>query len=384
MPHIMGVGYGTIRVLFEGHLTLGTMALLIGLKLVMTAVTIGSGGSGGVFAPSLFIGAMLGGTFGTIVHTFFPELTAEPGAYILVGMAAVNGACTLAPLSAIIILVELTDNYSMILPLMLTVVMATFASRKLNPDSIYTEKLARRGINAHGGEDLNILRSIGVKEVLRHDEAAIEEAAPFESLVELALNTRRNAIFVLGMQGRFNGVVSMQDLKHAIRHLQDVEPVHTITDFMHEVSPVLETETLDRVIDRFAETELDRMPVVDQAGKLKGSVVMHDIVRCYNQEVANRNMAIELGARIQAHDETHTFHLGAETVVAEIDVPAWMVGKQLSTVKLRTHYNVSVLIVKEKHASQDPRIITPGPSYVFRAHDTILVGGHKKDIEAIE
>jgi len=133
------------------------MLLLVVLKILATAVTIGSGGSGGVFAPSLFIGAMLGGAFGTIANQLFPGITASTGAYALVGMAAVNGACTLAPLSAIIILLELTDEYNMLLPLMFTVVMATFVSRKLGPESIYTEKLRRRGIRAHHGEDLNRL-----------------------------------------------------------------------------------------------------------------------------------------------------------------------------------------------------------------------------------
>jgi CIC family chloride channel protein len=94
-PHIMGVGYDTIRVLFDGGLTLRVMVLLVVLKILATAVTIGSGGSGGVFAPSLFIGAMLGGAFGTIVNHLFPDVTASTGAYALVGMAAVNGACTL-------------------------------------------------------------------------------------------------------------------------------------------------------------------------------------------------------------------------------------------------------------------------------------------------
>ncbi|MBN2316945.1 MAG: chloride channel protein, partial [Sedimentisphaerales bacterium] len=208
-PHIMGVGYDTIRVLFDGQLTLKVMLLLVVLKILATSITIGSGGSGGIFAPSLFIGAMLGGAFGTIVNRVFPDTTASVGAYALVGMAAVNGACTLAPLSAIIILFELTNEYGIILPLMFTVVMATFVSRKLSPESIYTEKLRRRGIRAHHGEDLNILRAIAVKDALRHDEASIRETAPFDTLVRLALETRRNVIFTLDEDNQFTGAISL-------------------------------------------------------------------------------------------------------------------------------------------------------------------------------
>jgi len=383
-PHIMGVGYEAIRVLFDGQLALGVMLLLVVLKIVGTAITIGSGGSGGVFAPSLFIGAMLGGAFGHVVNGLFPEMTASPGAYALVGMAAVNGACTLAPLSAIIILVELTNEYTILLPLMFTVVMASFVSRKLSAESVYTEKLRRRGIQAHHGEDLNILRAIAVKDVLRHDEASISEAAPFDALVDLALNTHRNVIFTLDAQSRLTGAVVLQDLKHVLGHPDELGHPYHITDFRHDVTPILVTQSLDAVVDRFAETGLDRLPVVDGQGRLTGSVIMSDIMRQYNQEVANRNIAIELGARIAAHDTSQTLRIGGNTVVAEIEVPRWMAGRRLSELQLRSRYRVSVFIVKERRAGQEPHFVTPSAAYIFRAGDTLLVSGTDKDIQALQ
>ena len=382
-PHIMGVGYDAIRVLFDGQLTLNVMLLLVLLKIVGTAITIGSGGSGGIFAPSLFIGAMLGGAFGYSVHQIFPEMTASPGAYALVGMAAVNGACTLAPLSAIIILVELTNEYAILLPLMFTVVMATFVSRKLNPESIYTEKLRRRGIQAHHGEDLNILRAIAVKDVLRHDEASISEAAPFDALVRLALETGRNVIFTLDGQSRLTGAISLQDLKHVLSDPDELRHAYHIVDFQHPLTPIRITQSLDSVVDKFAETGLDRLPVVDGENRLVGSVIMSDIMRQYNREVANRNIAIELGARITAHDKSHTLQIGGGTVVAEIEVPKWMVGKRLGDLQLRSRYHVSVFIVKERREGREPQFVTPSATYTFRAGDTFLLGGTDKDIQAL-
>ena len=382
-PHIMGVGYDAIRVLFSGELALSVMLLLVVLKIVGTAVTIGSGGSGGVFAPSLFIGAMLGGAFGFIVNQLFPQMTASPGAYALVGMAAVNGACTLAPLSAIIILVELTNEYTILLPLMFTVVMASFISRKLSAESIYTEKLRRRGIQAHHGEDLNILRAIAIKEVLRHDEASILESASFEALVRLALNTRRNVIFTLDEQGRLTGAISLQDLKHVLSHPEELGHPYHITDFSQTLTPVQVTQSLDSVVDRFAETGLDRLPVVDADGGLVGSVIMSDIMRQYNQEVANRNIAIELGARITAHDKSHTLHIGDDMVVTEIEVPAWMIGKTLGELQLRSRYGVSIFVVREQYEDKEPRFVPPSAAYPFRAGDTLLVSGADKDIKAL-
>jgi len=383
-PHIMGVGYDSIRVLFDGQLTLQLMLLLVVLKILATAVTIGSGGSGGVFAPSLFIGAMLGGGFGVAVNRMFPEITASPGAYALVGMAAVNGACTLAPLSAIVILIELTNQYSIILPLMFTVGMASFVSRKLSAESIYTEKLRRRGINAHHGEDLNILRGIPVRDVMRHDEAALREAESFDALVKLALSTSRNVLFTLDDRERFTGVILLQDLKHILSDPVELKHAYHILDFRQDISPVTETESLDTVVDRFAQTGLDRLPVVDAEGKLVGSIMMSDTMRRYNQEVANRNIAIELGARITAHDKSHMLHIGGDNVVAEIEAPEWMVGRKLGDLQLRSRRNVSVFVVKELHDRQPPRFITPNAAYVFRSGDTLLVGGAEKDIQALK
>jgi len=382
-PHIMGVGYDAIRVLFDGQLALSVMLLLVVLKILATATTIGSGGSGGVFAPSLFVGAMLGGAFGHIVNQLFPEMTASPGAYALVGMAAVNGACTLAPLSAIIILVELTNEYAILLPLMFTVVMASFVSRKLSAESIYTEKLRRRGINAHHGEDLNILRAIAVKDVLRRDEASISETAPFDALVRVALETHRNVIFTLDNHSRLTGAISLQDLKHVLSRPDELGHPYHITDFKQPVTPVLVTQSLDAVVDRFGQTGLDRLPVVDAEGRLAGSVIMSDIMRQYNQEVANRNIAIELGARITAHDKSHTLHIGDNTVIAEIDVPRWMAGRKLSELQLRSRYHVSVFIVKERDEQQEARFVTPNAAYAFRAGDTLLLSGAEKDIQAL-
>ncbi len=383
-PHIMGVGYDTIEVLFEGRIALRLMLLLVVLKIAGTAITIGSGGSGGVFAPSLFIGAMLGGAFGTIVNQFFPDATASTGAYALVGMAAVNAACTLAPLSAIIILIELTNEYAMLVPLMFTVVMATYVSRRLGRESIYTEKLRRRGIQAHHGEDLNILRAIAVKDVLRHDEASIAETAPFEALVRLALKTARNVIFTIDEQSRLTGVISLQDLKHVLSDPNELRHAYHIEDFRVAVRPVLVRQSLDAVVDRFAETGLDRLPVVDAEGRLAGSVIMSDIMRQYSREVASRNLAIELGARIAAHDPSNVLPIGGDSVVAEIEVPAWMVGKKLGELQLRSRYRVSVFIVKEHEEGREPRFVTPSADYTFRAGDTLLAGGTEKDIKTLQ
>ncbi|MBN2312638.1 MAG: CBS domain-containing protein, partial [Sedimentisphaerales bacterium] len=203
-------------------------------------------------------------------------------------------------------------------------------------------------------------------------------------LVRLALETRRNVIFTLDEDNQFTGAISLQDLKYVLSHPRELMNVHHIMDFKEDLSPVLVTQSLDAVVDRFAETGFDRLPVVDAQNRLVGSVLMSDIMRQYNHEVANRNITIELGARITAHDQPQTLHIGADTVVTEIEAPRWMTGKKLSDLMLRTRYHVSVFIVKERHEPDEPRFITPDAAYIFREGDTLLVSGAEKDIEAMK
>jgi CIC family chloride channel protein len=147
LPEMYGVGYPVLEGAIRGRYAVGLLVVFLAGKIVGTSLTMAIGGSGGVFAPSLFIGAMLGDAFGTGIHDLLPGATAGAGAYGLVGMAAVFAAAGRAPITAVLIVFELTGNYSVILPLMLAVVVATALSHLLSEDSIYTMKLRRRGID---------------------------------------------------------------------------------------------------------------------------------------------------------------------------------------------------------------------------------------------
>jgi CBS domain-containing protein len=191
-------------------------------------------------------------------------------------------------------------------------------------------------------------------------------------------------IFTLDAAGRFTGVISLQDLKHILSDPNELRHAYHIEDFKQAIVPIRVTQSLDVVVDRFADTGLDRLPVVDDENSLVGSVILSDIMRRYNQEVANRNIAIELGARIAAHDQSQTLHIGGDTIVTEIEVPKWMAGHKLGDLQLRSKYHVSVFIVKERREGRPPSFITPNADYCFRPGDLILISGTAKDIKALQ
>ncbi|MFC1485497.1 CBS domain-containing protein, partial [Candidatus Latescibacterota bacterium] len=290
----------------------------------------------------------------------------------------VSGTFTL---SAIIILVELTNNYGIILPLMLTVVIATFVSRKLSRESIYTRKLARKGIQVHMGEDLNILRTVVVKDIVRHDEPVISETATVEELINIALSTHRSAIFMVDSTGTYKGLITQQGLTHVLSNQEKLKKHSTVSELTEEAPAVREDQTLDTVLTIFGETGFDRLPVVNREGILVGSVIISDLIRQYNTEVTNRNIAIELGAVVHDKERSGSIQLGRNTIVTEVPVPAWTVGKSIGGIGLRSNFKVSVFLVKEFEKDGEPRFITPGNSYVFKKGDMLLIGGRRDDID---
>ena len=182
-PQIFGVGYETIHQSLLGNMEIWLLLALVFIKILATSITLGSGCSGGIFAPSLFMGAMTGGFFGNILHKLFPAVTAGPGAYSLVAMSAVVAATTHAPITAILIIFEMTSDYKIILPLMIATIIS-LTTTKLHKGSIYTLKLKRRGINIFQGTEINVLKSMKVKDVMRQSIEIVPPETPMKKMIE--------------------------------------------------------------------------------------------------------------------------------------------------------------------------------------------------------
>jgi CIC family chloride channel protein len=215
-PQILGVGYGAIDMALMQKMAWWLLLVLVVVKILATSVTIGSGGSGGIFAPSLFLGAMAGGFFGAVVHQLFPNITASPGAYSIVGMGAVVSATTHGPLAAILILFEMTGDYKIILPLMLACIIATIASGQFLRDSIYTLKLARRGVDIKEGKEVNVLKSLFVKDVMNSNVETMPEALTLGIMTQRISKSKFNSFPVLDDQNQLIGILSFKDYSKAI------------------------------------------------------------------------------------------------------------------------------------------------------------------------
>jgi len=279
-PQVLGVGYGAIDLALMIKLSWWFMGLLVLCKILATAITIGSGGSGGIFAPSLFMGSMAGGAFGLIAHELFPSVAVSPGAYAVVGMGAVVAATTHGPLQAILIIFEMTGDYKIILPLMITCIISTLVARRLCGESIYTFKLIRRGINIKAGKDVNVLSSMPVKNVMYHSVEMVPESLDLKQFAEKLPRSRSNNFVVVNDKEEITGVLTFLDYYDRL-YSGKIDDHMVVKDIMtQDVVTVSIEDTLDTALEKITSKDFSILPVVapDNHLKLLGILTRRDIL----------------------------------------------------------------------------------------------------------
>ncbi|SFM85460.1 chloride channel protein [Methanolobus profundi] len=287
-PQVFGVGYDVITDALNNGLALKLMLVLVVLKIIAFSFTMGSGGSGGSIVPSLFVGAMLGGAYGSIVHGLFPAFTAESGAYALVGMGAVFAGTSRAPLASILILFELTRDYNMILPIMLACVVSNVISSSINSESIFTEGLHRRGFTIRKGREVDIMEDLLVRDAMKHNVQTVSENKNVGALVALMQSSRHAGFPVLDQNGKLCGIVTLKDVRDKVGHDELEKTINEIAS--KDVEIAFPDESLNTVLKRLAAKDIGRLPVVSRSdsSKLLGIITRSDIVKLYDKKILDK------------------------------------------------------------------------------------------------
>ncbi len=290
-PQVLSDGYEYIEKAFSGSMVLSVMMVLVFLKILATSLTLGSGGAGGVFAPALFIGAMAGGTFGSIVHQILPEYTSSPGAYAMVGVGAFLAAVTHAPLTGMFLLFEMTGNYKIIVPIMFATTIGTFVAHRLMPESIDTYELARKGINIHAGREATILSSIKIKDVMRRDFMTVRDKVNLKEFIDLVIEGGGGFYYpVVDAKGDMVGVISLQDVRKVL-YEEYIKEIVTVGELATEdVLTLTPEDNLATALHHFAEMDIEEIPVVDieNPKKVVGMLRRGDVISVYNKEILRR------------------------------------------------------------------------------------------------
>jgi len=341
LPDTLGSGLEFIGESLVGQILPGMMVLLIFGKMLATNFTLGSGNSGGVFAPSLYMGAMLGGAFGVVAHALLPDVTASAGAYALVGMAALFAAATHAPITAVIIVFEMSGDYRLILPLMFATVVSTLLSERLRRENIYTLKLVRRGIQIRSGRDVDVMQGITVGEVMRASPATISWNATLNDVMAEFNRANRRGLPVLDDDGRLFGIVTVQDVERAMaRNLPTRTPVREIAT--RRVLVAYPDETMADVMRRINVRDIGRLPVVsrDDPQKLLGVIRRQDLLRAYNLALTNRAKVQYRMERLKLRNVDN-----AEFVEVEITPDAPCAGRSIADLAGQLPYESVVVSV---------------------------------------
>lgn len=273
VPEMYGVGYPVLGDSVAGRYTIGFLAVLLLAKMVATSLTIGIGGSGGVFAPSLFVGAMLGSGFGQALDLVDPALAGPAGAYGLIGMGAVFAGAARAPITGVVIMFELTGEYSIILPLMVAIVLATGVSHLVSRDSIYTLKLSRRGIDLARSPRVDALATVTVGQVMTAAAATVAASLPLADVATLLSDTATGMLPVAGEDGRIEGVLTSRGVADRLADGEhDDAPARTAV----ELTPTLtEDQTLDEALEVLDRADLAAVPVLDSSGSVAVGWLSH-------------------------------------------------------------------------------------------------------------
>lgn len=386
-PNILGMGYDTINLALQGKILITASLILIFTKILATSVTLGSGSSGGVFAPALFMGAMLGSLFGGIIHTWFPEITAGPGAYALVAMAGLVAGTTRAPITAIIIVFEMTSDYHIILPLVIVCVISTYISAKFSRESIYTLKLVLRNISIKEGTQANILESMPVKDVIRINGETLSPEKSIEDILDKSIRNNNSILPITNADNKYSGIITLTDLLHIFKHKDDLSELVIASDIMNsDIQPLTEDDNCFAAVERMREYDIDGIPIINNLTDRRfiGMVWGGDIHSLYLNEMERIDLISKLTSSISMKDfeSQVTFRVGY--AVSEIAVPKPFIGKKISELDIRKQLGIEILGIISNQFGKDTFIAFPKSDYSFRENDRINIAGLTKNVNKVK
>ena len=281
MPEVLSDGYDVIHdLIYFSHpkFTIIFLFFLLILKIFATDITLGSGGSGGLFAPSLFIGAVLGALCGSIYHNMFPNLLIEPGAYAVVAMGAFLAASTHAPLTAIFLLLELTSNYQVILPIMLASIIGTIVSMAFEQESLDTRYFKKNKVPLAHAKELMFLKSINITEIIREDFLAVQRSMTLGELIELIKESPYLSFPVVDEENRVVGMITLNDIR-SFMFDTELWKLVIVDDIKQENFYYLTVnDDLSKAQELFDFYDTDEIPVVDENMVIKGIITRFDFV----------------------------------------------------------------------------------------------------------
>ncbi|HEY2030560.1 MAG TPA: chloride channel protein [Myxococcales bacterium] len=376
-PQVTGNGYEAIQLILDAKLVGLILAALLVAKAAATIFSVSSGAPGGVFTPSMFLGAALGGLVGTAVpHLFAARASAaEAGGYALAGMATMVAATTHAPLMAATLAFELSGDYSLVIPLLASTAIAALLSRRLREDSVYTEELRRRGIPWRGSLTQRLAHAVAARDILTMDPPQVDASASLEDALAKLSEPDVRVVYVPGTPLR---ALDLNDLKRLWP--KERLPNTTAGDCAREVSAVSPQDSLLDLAQKLWTAPWGELPVVE-GDRLAGIVTRRALLGALDAEVLRRDVLLTRVVRFEGEDEAEDFfELPADRRIEEIALPAALRDVPLHTSQVRERFGVVVLALRR---AKDRRVEEIKPGCRPAKGDRLLVLGAPAAIDAL-
>jgi CIC family chloride channel protein len=368
-PEIVGNGREAIAALFDRPWGAPHVVALLALRFVVTPLAVGSGTVGGVFTPTLFLGAMLGHAFGAGARALAPALGADPAAFAVAGMGFLLAGTTHAPLTAVVMVFEMTLDYGIVVPLLLGSALASLVATRLSANSVYTEALQRKAGEGEAHGALDVLR---VADLVRGDQVTVAPDLALPRLLDAFVASRRNHLYVVDERGGFVGAVNLHDVNEALRAAADPGALAARDVMRPRFEVTVPEEGLPRVLERFAAQECERLPVVAdlESRRLVGTISKRDILSVYSLELLQRGAGRRPSRPIEPQ---------IETLVDEVPLPEGLAGRTFAESRFRDTHALALLLVRRGASG----LLLPDAELRFAAGDRLVVFGPRDRIAAL-
>jgi CIC family chloride channel protein len=380
-PQIIGIGYDAIQEIANNNYTWQILAIVFVLKFLFSGLLSAAGGFGGLFAPSLLMGAALGAFLAKGGNQVL-GLSLDVAGFAIAGMGGMLAAVNSIPVTALLIIVEITGNYHLVLPLMLTVIMSYIIVHYVLKETVYSIELRQRGIQLFDGKELNVLKNVKIDQIMSYEFHKVYSTMDVKTLVKVIAEGAANIYWVENEQHKIIGFISWSDLKPLITDYQNLNTLVLVSDVMNpNVVSVKTDDTLDYVMKLFGRYNVDELPVIDPAtGTLIGTVNRSRVIQLYNQEIFKRETAGDLATHIRYLDQTRFVEIDEDFSILEMSAPESMVNSSLKALDLRNHYHAQIILIKRLDNKGRRIVITPRADTIILPNDILILAGPTKKL----
>jgi len=385
IPEVWGNGKPAVDEVLGGALGVRLLLLLFAAKVLATALTLGSGGAGGIFTPALLGGASLGSAAGIGLALLAPALIGAPSGYAAAGMAGALAALTHAPMTGLLIVFDLTRDYGLLLPLMLASVAGAVVAGRLEPRSVYAERLRRRGVDLDMAFEDLALGSLRASDLMRASVPTVDGSETITELLHRFSEVHENQVIVVDGEGKSTGVI---DLRDVVDYSGDLAAGQILLacDLARYVAPLTLTAPLSDAMERVWREDSAMLPVVDPArgGKLVGGLARKDLLNAFDREMLRKRLLLTRYLASRGDAGPAEARPSEEYVLIERAVPERLAGKSLADLDLPAGRRVLVVALRRGEGDQARETMPPPADLPLAAGDRLVLLGNRREVDGFD